>query len=50
MVVKCAQSVGCDYILTRNSQDFKKSSIPSVTPEHFLKEEDQEEEDLSGVK
>jgi len=42
VVVKCARSVGCDYILTRNSQDFNKSSIPAVTPENFLKEEDQE--------
>jgi predicted nucleic acid-binding protein len=49
VVVKCAQSVGCDYIITRNSPDFKKSSIPVVTPESFLKDFFKEEEDLSGT-
>jgi predicted nucleic acid-binding protein len=42
VVVRCAQNVGCDYIITRNTPDFKKSSIPAMTPENFLKEEDQE--------
>ena len=51
VVVKCAQSVGCDYIITRNSIDFKESSIPAVTPENFLKEfiKEEDEDDLTGT-
>jgi predicted nucleic acid-binding protein len=49
VLVKCAQRVGCDYIITRNSLDFKESSIPAVTPEKFLKEENKEEEDFSDT-
>jgi len=30
-------SVSADYIVTRNTQDFSSSCIPSVTPEQFLK-------------
>jgi hypothetical protein len=32
-----------ESLITRNSQDFKKSSIPTVTPENFLKEKDLED-------
>jgi predicted nucleic acid-binding protein len=49
LLAKCAQSAGCDYIITRNSLDFKESSIPAVTPENFLKEGDKEEEDFSDT-
>ena len=31
-----ALSAGCDYILTRNTNDFKLSAIPVMTPEEFL--------------
>lgn len=31
-----ALSAKCDYILTRNTKDYKLSSIPVMTPEDFL--------------
>lgn len=31
-----ALSAKCDYILTRNTQDFQLSTIPVMTPEDFL--------------
>ena len=31
-----AHSVAADYIVTRNKQDFKDSSVPSITPKEFL--------------
>lgn len=36
VVVTCAQNANCDYIVTRNTPDFKNSPIPSVTPGEFL--------------
>ena len=32
-------SIACklDYIITRNVEDFEKSTVPAVTPEKFLK-------------
>ena len=30
-------SSGIDYIVTRNSKDFEKSTVPAITPEDFLK-------------
>ena len=29
-------SFGIDYIVTRNYQDFEKSTVPAITPEDFL--------------
>ena len=31
-----ALRIGCDVIITRNGQDFKKSKIPVMTPNEFL--------------
>jgi predicted nucleic acid-binding protein len=31
------KSLAVDYIVTRNTQDFAFSSIPSITPEQFIK-------------
>lgn len=33
---RCAVAVGAEYIVTRNTKDFKDSSTPAVTPEAFL--------------
>jgi len=33
----CAERAKADYIVTRNVKDFKKSSIPAVTPDNLLK-------------
>lgn len=32
----CAVKNNCDYIITRNSKDFKNSEIPVMTPTEFL--------------
>lgn len=34
---ECAKQVDADYIVTRNTNDFSKSDIPTVTPEDLLK-------------
>jgi predicted nucleic acid-binding protein len=34
---ECASSVGADYIVTRNTDDFSTSLIPAISPEAFLK-------------
>ena len=34
---ECAASEGADYIVTRNTADFKNSPIPAILPEDFLK-------------
>ncbi|MDO4507002.1 MAG: PIN domain-containing protein [Spirochaetales bacterium] len=34
---ECALEMNGDYIITRNTEDFKNSRIPAVTPEEFLK-------------
>ena len=34
---ECAASVGADYIVTRNMDDFTNSPVPAIAPEHFLK-------------
>ena len=34
---RCAKAVDADYIITRNVQDYKGSSVVAVTPEDFLK-------------
>jgi hypothetical protein len=33
---ECAASVGADYIITRNVDDFTNSIIPAIVPEKFL--------------
>lgn len=33
---ECAQEESCDYIITRNTQDFSKARIPALLPEDFL--------------
>ena len=32
----CAKSIGADYIVTRNTVDFKNSKIKAITPSEFL--------------
>ncbi len=34
--VACAVSGHADYIITRNVKDFMASTVPAITPEHFL--------------
>ena len=34
---KCANSVGAEYIITRNTADFVYSEVPAILPEDFLK-------------
>ena len=33
---RCAESIGADYIITRNVKDFDGSAVPAVSPEEFL--------------
>ncbi|GHV88551.1 twitching motility protein PilT [Spirochaetia bacterium] len=33
----CADRVGVDYIITRNTKDFTASPVPAITPDEFLK-------------
>lgn len=33
---ECAKEIHADYIITRNTQDFRYSEIKAVTPEEFL--------------
>ena len=33
----CAESIGADYIITRNTKDFGNSGIRAITPDEFLK-------------
>ena len=35
--VECAKEFTADYIVTRNIKDFKKSTIPAILPDDFLK-------------
>ena len=32
----CAEKANCDYIVTRNTKDFKNSKVPAITPREFL--------------
>jgi predicted nucleic acid-binding protein len=34
---ECAVSIGADYIITRNIDDFANSSVKAILPEYFLK-------------
>jgi hypothetical protein len=36
VVASLAELTGCDFIVTRNISDFKKSPVKSLTPEEFL--------------
>lgn len=36
MLHYCALKFNCDYIITRDSKDFKNSEIPTLTPTEFL--------------
>lgn len=36
LVATCAKSIHCDFILTRNIQDFEGFGIPAITPAEFL--------------
>jgi predicted nucleic acid-binding protein len=36
VVAAVAEAAGCDYIVTRNVQDFVGSPVPSLTPAQFL--------------
>jgi hypothetical protein len=33
LVARCAENVKADYIITRNTKDFKRSLVPALTPE-----------------
>ncbi len=33
---KCAEEAGAEYIITRNTEDYKNSSIQAETPHDFL--------------
>jgi len=37
IVAECASNIECEYIVTRNGKDFKKSPVPAITPGEFLK-------------
>lgn len=32
-----AERTGCDYIVTRNLEDFSKSAVPAISPQDFIK-------------
>ena len=34
--IQCATKSGLDYIVTRNIEDFKNSSVPAILPSDFL--------------
>ena len=34
--IQCATKSGLDYIVTRNIDDFKNSSVPAILPSDFL--------------
>lgn len=36
VVAAVAEAQGCRFILSRNVADFRRSSVPAVTPEEFL--------------
>ena len=33
---ECAEKINADYIITRNTDDFRNSTIPAITPSDFL--------------
>jgi len=36
VISKCAEKVGCDFIITRDVGGFTSSKIPALTPQEFL--------------
>jgi hypothetical protein len=34
--MECAKEFGVDYIVTRNTDDYKVSEIPAITPKEYL--------------
>ena|SRR5690554_6166779 len=36
LISVCAKRENIDYIVTRNTKDFLKSSVPAITPEDFI--------------
>uniref|UniRef100_A0A7C9JME2 PIN domain-containing protein n=1 Tax=Muribaculaceae bacterium Z82 TaxID=2304548 RepID=A0A7C9JME2_9BACT len=40
LVARCAQKVGADYIITRNVDDYKRSTVRAVTPQQLFDELD----------
>ena len=36
LLAVCAESFGCDYIVTRNIKDFENFSVPAIEPDKFL--------------
>jgi len=38
LIAACAKRVRADYIITRNTPDFRNSPIPAITPSDFLDE------------
>ena len=38
LVAQCARKIGADYIITRNTRDFTRSSIKALTPEQLFEE------------
>lgn len=40
LVVACAVHAGCDVVVTRNIEDFRRSPVPALTPEEFLSRPD----------
>ncbi|MCI6584153.1 MAG: hypothetical protein MSC45_03670 [Mobiluncus sp.] len=37
VLAAAAKAANCDYIITRNTRDFKGSSVQAITPKNFLK-------------
>lgn len=37
LVAVCANSINCDYIVTRNIKDFSEFEVPAISPSEFLK-------------
>ncbi len=40
LVARCAQKVGADYIITRDVDDYKRSTVRAVTPQQLFDELD----------
>lgn len=38
LVAQCARKIGADYIITRNTREFTRSSIKALTPEQLFEE------------
>lgn len=42
LVAQCAQKIGADYIVTRNTADFTQSAVPAITPEGLFEHLEQQ--------